>query len=160
MSLATLKNWILGERFPHLLVLGICLGLLGLSVILTPAEPQNGLFKKTGVEQVHLGGLPLPEICIMKNATGFPCPGCGLSRSWISLFHGRFKDSFAHNRMGILVLAYVLLQVGRHLVWLIIPSQRTLVNRWGRKLDYGIIGVLGILVLNWAILMANMLHVI
>lgn len=41
-----------------------------------------------------------PTICPFRLATGLPCPGCGLTRSWVALAHGRVSDSFGANLFG------------------------------------------------------------
>ncbi len=42
-------------------------------------------------------------ICVYKNITGYPCPGCGMTRSTISLFAGRIIESFFFNPLAIVV---------------------------------------------------------
>jgi hypothetical protein len=32
--------------------------------------------------------------CIFKNTTGIPCPGCGMTRSFLHLFHGELPEAF------------------------------------------------------------------
>ncbi|MEP7216642.1 MAG: DUF2752 domain-containing protein [Anaerolineaceae bacterium] len=41
-----------------------------------------------------------PTICPFRLATGLPCPGCGLTRSWVALAHGRISASFNANLFG------------------------------------------------------------
>ena len=53
--------------------------------------------------------LPMPELCLSKSLWGLKCPGCGLTRSFIHLAHGRFHESMSLNRIGwVLALATVL----------------------------------------------------
>lgn len=49
-----------------------------------------------------------PVICPFRNLTGLPCPGCGLTRSWVYLAHGWWREGLAANPFGI-VLALVVL---------------------------------------------------
>lgn len=43
------------------------------------------------------------SVCIYKNITGYPCPGCGMTRSTISLFRGDFLQSLMWNPLAIIV---------------------------------------------------------
>lgn len=49
-----------------------------------------------------------PVICPFRLLTGLPCPGCGLTRSWIYLMHGQWGEGFAVNPFGAVALAAVL----------------------------------------------------
>ena len=53
-----------------------------------------------------------PVICPFRRLTGLPCPGCGLTRSWVYLAHGQWGDSFAAHPFGVVaVLAALTLVV-------------------------------------------------
>lgn len=53
-----------------------------------------------------------PVICPFRAVTGLPCPGCGLTRSWVYLMHGDIGSSLASNWFGpVLILAIVVLAV-------------------------------------------------
>lgn len=43
------------------------------------------------------------SVCVFKNLTGYPCPGCGMTRSTISLFKGHFIQSIMWNPLAIIV---------------------------------------------------------
>jgi hypothetical protein len=45
-----------------------------------------------------------PVICPFRLMTGLPCPGCGLTRSWVYLLHGQPGAGTAANPVGILAL--------------------------------------------------------
>jgi hypothetical protein len=49
-----------------------------------------------------------PVICPFRALTGLPCPGCGLTRSWVYAAHGWWRESFASHPFGLLVVAVVL----------------------------------------------------
>ena len=44
-----------------------------------------------------------PVVCPFRLMTGLPCPGCGLTRSWVYLLHGRWLDSVSANPFGVVV---------------------------------------------------------
>lgn len=54
---------------------------------------------------------PLPSACYSKSQFHVDCPGCGLTRSFIHLAHGRVSESLALNRIGWLMALAVLLQI-------------------------------------------------
>jgi hypothetical protein len=56
-------------------------------------------------------GTPLPELCMMKRLTGLACPGCGLTRCFISLAHGDLASAWSHNPAGLWLFGLVLLQL-------------------------------------------------
>ncbi|WP_370289303.1 DUF2752 domain-containing protein [Nocardioides sp.] len=48
-----------------------------------------------------------PVICPFRRLTGLPCPGCGLTRSWVHLMHGDLPAAFAVHWFGPLFAAFV-----------------------------------------------------
>ncbi len=126
----------------HLLVLVLCLGLLGVAFLLEPVAPGDG-------ERIAVAGVTLPEVCTFKETLGLPCPGCGLTRSWVSALHGDLGNSLAHHSLGWLVLLYAAAQAARHGAWLAIPAGRRAIEATGRWLDRGVILLGGFLLLAW-----------
>ncbi|MBN1589113.1 MAG: DUF2752 domain-containing protein [Pirellulales bacterium] len=53
---------------------------------------------------------PLPQTCMSRSLFGVDCPGCGLTRSFVHLAHGRWQESLAVHRVGWLLVVAVLLQ--------------------------------------------------
>ena len=126
----------------HLLVLVLCLGLLGVAFLLDPVAPGGG-------ERIAVAGVTVPEICALRRTTGLPCPGCGLTRSWVSAVHGDPGASLAHHPLGWLVLLYAVAQAVRHGAWLAVPAGRPTIEAGGRWLDRGVILLGVLLVLAW-----------
>lgn len=91
----------------------------------------------------------LPPMCGFRSGTGLPCPGCGLTRSWVYMAHGAWRESLAMHRLGWLTMGYVGLQALRHGLWLAVSSLQERIDRWGRLLDRGIIALGILLVINW-----------
>ena len=54
-------------------------------------------------ERVALPGMtwPVPELCTTKAWLGIACPGCGMTRSFISAGHGRWTEAWSYNVIGI-----------------------------------------------------------
>jgi hypothetical protein len=46
-----------------------------------------------------------PVVCPFRLATGLPCPGCGLTRSWVYIAHGDVGDAVRANPFGYLTMA-------------------------------------------------------
>lgn len=44
-----------------------------------------------------------PFSCIILAFTGIPCPGCGLTRSFVAMAHGRIGESFYYHLFGPLL---------------------------------------------------------
>ncbi|WP_408897511.1 DUF2752 domain-containing protein [Nocardioides sp. R1-1] len=63
---------------------------LGASVVLSPAHIEDG-----------------PVLCPFRRLTGLPCPGCGLTRSWVYLAHGWWRESFLAHPFGPLLASVV-----------------------------------------------------
>lgn len=43
------------------------------------------------------------SVCMIKNATGYPCPSCGTTRAVQAFFKGNLTGSFLFNPFGIIV---------------------------------------------------------
>lgn len=129
------------ERRLHWMVLLLCLGMIGGAMLLDPARQGGG--------GVTLEGHRLPEVCAFKRVTGLPCPGCGLTRSWVAAVHGDLAASLAFHKLGWLVLLYVAAQAVRHGAWLVLAGARPRVESAGRCLDRGIVALGVLLLIAW-----------
>ena len=88
----------------HWLMLLIALVVLLLAATLN--VPDDG-------SQVALPGLgwTLPETCAVKRLTGLPCPGCGLTRCFVSLVHLDLRQAVRYNWAGLILFGMILFQV-------------------------------------------------
>jgi hypothetical protein len=48
-------------------------------------------------------------VCLMKNATGLPCPSCGITRSLLLLITGNIQQAVLLNPLGCMVAAGLLI---------------------------------------------------
>jgi Protein of unknown function (DUF2752) len=125
----------------HWFAIVACLGIFVAAGLLSPgAAGQGGL---------TLAGFRLPESCTFLQTTGIPCPGCGLTRSCVAAVHGRFGDSLAFHPLGIAVLLYAAAQALRHALWLARPAGRATIDRWGGRLDWGLVGLPVLMLILW-----------
>ena len=72
----------------------------------------------------------LPSVCLFYHLTGLPCPGCGLTRSFVCLSHGHVWESLHWHPLGpaiFLLAALLWLRCGvfylRGVTWLPLPPQ-------------------------------------
>ena len=77
------------------------------------------VFSPSGVES----GPPLCPFAVM---TGLPCPGCGLTRSWVAFMHGDVGSAFTFNVFGPVFLVLTAVTV--------VAATVTLVRRRGAPL--------------------------
>lgn len=45
-----------------------------------------------------------PVVCPFRLATGLPCPGCGMTRAWVFLAHGRVGDAVSANPFALVTM--------------------------------------------------------
>jgi hypothetical protein len=95
----------------HFWLLLLCLAVVTLAATMSVHETK----------QVRLPGVTfsLPELCYFRRGTGMDCPGCGLTRSFISLAHGRFLLACQYNLAGVLFFPVVALQIPYRLAQLL-----------------------------------------
>jgi Protein of unknown function (DUF2752) len=87
----------------HLVLLSLSLGVLLLAALLSVRGRSEVV--------VPVVELPLPELCMTKRIMGLACPGCGLTRSFISLAHGDFPAAWSYNPAGVWLFAIMALQI-------------------------------------------------
>ncbi|ANY24428.1 DUF2752 domain-containing protein [Gordonia terrae] len=83
---------------------------LGAACVFTPGGVDNG-----------------PQLCPFAVMTGLPCPGCGLTRSWVALMHGDVGSAFTFNVFGPVFLVLTAVTV--------VTATLTLVRRRGAPLS-------------------------
>lgn len=83
---------------------------------------------------VPLGGFGIP-MCAMRDVLGLPCPGCGLTRSFIHLAHGDPAGAAVMNPFGLLLFP---LAAGIALMTLAPPRLRSTVAAWAEQRERAI----------------------
>jgi len=66
-----------------------------------------------GSTQVCFPGtrVPLPELCSFRRWTGVDCPGCGMTRAFISIAHGEFTKAWQYNPASFYFFVLVASQI-------------------------------------------------
>ncbi len=88
---------------PHVAYLLLALAVLAASGLLDVQGPDRVV--------VPGAGITVPATCRFRQCTGLPCPGCGLTRAFVSLAHGRVRAAWSFHPSGILFFALVVFQV-------------------------------------------------
>lgn len=83
-----------------------------------------------------------PELCPFRAMTGLPCPGCGLTRSWVFLGHGDVGAAVGFNAFGP-VLFVVMVVATAVAGWTLISGRR---GGWER-LRRAVLGPVGIAII-------------
>lgn len=126
-------------RLQHGLVLGISAAIIGLAAVMTTVNNRQ-------VALPWLQQFPLPEICQSRVWFKMDCPGCGLTRSFIHFFHGRWDDSLQMHRLGWLLASLTLLQIPYRLAALASPHGLPLGKVFPQAIGYGLLGLFAV---NW-----------
>ena len=113
----------------------LSLGVLGTAALLPPAWAESG-----------------PVLCPVRRATGRPCPGCGLTRSFVHGMHGDLSRSAAAHPAGpaLLLLAAVWALAGRRSAGTLADPQ----SWWATSPRRAALGAVAVAWLSWAALRA------
>lgn len=114
-----------------------------------------GLLHVTLSEEVELGGptgYKLPSMCMFRSLLHWPCPGCGLTRSFVHLMHGQWQSAWQMHRLGWLFLVAVMAQIPYRLAALRFPDRHVLGLVFPKAFGYVLIALL---ILNWLLLLVT-----
>ena len=115
----------------------VCAAVLLLSMLLP--LPQNGRILNVG------------SICAFHNVFGLPCPGCGLTRSFVALGHGHFVESYHWHPLGPFLFGLAIIYV---LASLFFSHRKTpLQIQW--RLQVGSLILLGCIMLGFWVMRLN-----
>lgn len=128
---------------------------LGASIVL-------GL-KPSGVHAVTFIGIELPDLCPYHVLTGFWCPGCGLTRSFVSMGHGDFNGAVRFNPLGPILYLALLVQIALQVVqtlrkgYALPPKLERLLSPFRLALVAGLM-LLWVERLEWGVTHASLVH--
>jgi hypothetical protein len=89
---------------------------------------------------------PFPQTCFSRSWLSLDCPGCGLTRSFVLLAHGRFAESFAMHHVGIPLAVAFALQIPYRALRLWRPDRDWVAKPWRQAFSWLLVGmILG----NW-----------
>lgn len=127
----------------HLTLLLVAGVVLVLAVVL---EVQNHT-------EVHVPILnaPLPELCTFRRTVGLDCPGCGLTRCFISLAHGRLGDAWSYNPVGIMFFLIVAFQVPYRTIQIWRVRRGLTEFSLHRIGQWSLLGIAALLLLQWVV---------
>ena len=86
---------------------------------------------------VGLENHPLPHSCVSRMLWNAPCPACGLTRSFVLLFHGDLAGSLRMHPVGFWIAALVVFQIPYRLLVLRSPERFLPSAHLGAVLTYG-----------------------
>lgn len=100
-----------GDLWLHGIFLAMAFGVIAMSFLMTT----------DGRTDVFLPGFSnaMPETCTSKRILGIDCPGCGMTRAFISISHGQFNRAWELNRASFVVYAFVFVQIPWHIMQLL-----------------------------------------
>ena len=98
---------------------------------------------------------PLPEACVLRRLTGLSCPGCGLTRCFISLAHGEISSAWSYNPAGLWLFAVIASQIPlrSYQLWRIYRGRSELVLHNLGAIALALFAV--ILVVQWVLRLAT-----
>ena len=126
----------------HWVLLGLSASVVALAIVLQVRE---------GHVVIPVIDVPLPGTCSFKAYAGVDCPGCGLTRCFVSMAHGQVGRAWHFNPVGIFFFVIVVTQVPfRTLqIWRLRQGREEVrLGWWGYWL---MLGVAVALMLQWAV---------
>lgn len=78
------------------------------------------------------------SLCPFKMLTGFPCPGCGITKSLVYFYEGDIYKSISYHIFGPLVIAFCLLTIVVLTTELITKKEYFKALMFNKKLAYGL----------------------
>jgi len=78
------------------------------------------------------------SLCPFKMLTGFPCPGCGITKSLVYFYEGDILKSLSYHVLGPFVIAFCIITIAVLITELV--TKKEYFNKWlyNKKLAYGL----------------------
>ena len=98
----------------------------------------------------------MPEMCSSRRLMGIDCPGCGMTRAFISISRGDFARAWQLNHASFFVYFFVAIQIPWHAfqIWRLKRNKRPI--EWG-LIYMTPVAVVVVLSINWAWTLFRML---
>ena len=113
-----------GEKVLHWMMFFLGLGVFFMSLAM----------KTEGPSQVFLPGMqtPMPELCSSRMLFGVDCPGCGMTRAFISISHGQLRRAWQFNPASFVVYLLIVGQIPWQAfqLWRIRQGRLTIQSNW------------------------------
>ncbi len=131
------------DRLYHIVLLALCTSVLLIAAILTVRDRSQVV--------LPFVQFPLPELCTMRRLAGIDCPGCGLTRCFISLAHGDLAAAWSYNPAGLWLFAIMVFQIPfrSYQLWRIGRGRPEIVIPWALQIALGILAI-GLIV-QWSL---------
>jgi hypothetical protein len=97
------------------------------------------------------GGIRIPLTCILKAATGYNCPTCGMTRSFISIAHGDFYGALKYNLGGVLAFALCIQEIIFRFIKIITDSRSFLLKYIRLFMKFQVVLLAVLLFVNWVL---------
>lgn len=97
---------------------------------------------------------PLPGVCTFQRMTGYDCPGCGLTRSVISIAHGRWWQALAFNPAGVVFFALIAFQLPYRVLQLVRIHRGLEAHHFMRLDQWVVLGLTTVLLIQWLVKLA------
>jgi len=124
-------------RLADLALATLATGQLAAAAWLTPGTSDVG----RGDAVALPSGRALGGTCWFHEVFGLPCPFCGMTRSFVSLAHGRIGDAFRFHAAGpLLAIAMVVFVAAVAIVW--VRRAQPLFYRRGFAVSFQIVAML------------------
>ncbi len=126
---------------PHVATLGLALLVLGAAALLRLDRQDRVL--------LPFGKQHLPAMCAVWRTTGEPCAGCGLTRAFIELAHGRFRPAADRHAAAPLLFTLLVVQLPLQLYQMLRVLRgrpRWPVERWSLA---ALLAIVGGIYLHW-----------
>jgi hypothetical protein len=78
------------------------------------------------------------SLCPFKMITGFPCPGCGITKSLVYFYHGDFYKSVSYHILGPFVIAFSVVTIVVLIMELITKKEYFNTVMYNKRLAYGL----------------------
>ena len=94
------------ELLFRVFVLLVALTVISLSFVMKIKDDQKVYFP--------FSTQPIPEVCGSRSLFGVDCPGCGMSRAFISISNLQIDRALAFNSASLIVYLFVAIQIPWH----------------------------------------------